>query len=371
MTPESQDPGMPFGSFLPHRQKPVSQEDAGLDLVRRLHRNIQAEPKWCVWEERGFTWWGHNLAQRIWADPPLEDSEGATFQRLHAQTDVFDGFDKSDRQIQFLNILNHTCTLSALVPASDGSRRVRLCCSMLLFPDNGDFVWHVFSTAAAMQAAEAVIISSSIDEEFRAGLLAADSQHPQSGPRLLADEMLDIIDAVIRPHGEGPSRYAGGAMGKLAKDLLRQPCLFASGSETGVTAEYPHPHHSYMLRLVTEDPHPRVGSGMLAMLNLPEGENDAETARTAMALNMYEIGSADTPAHFLGSWCAGVHGLAFISFFPNTLANDGMPVSVAGNLIGRACWHSGAFHAYDWHENFEPCMARYNERLKKIGLPGA
>lgn len=353
------------GSMAATSQPP---SDAGLEFVRNLHGKLQIDPEWGVWDDRGFTWWGKNLAQRVWAEPPRQDEAGETFQRLHAQTDVFDGFDSSDQQVQLLNIINHTGTLSALVPAGDGSGRVRHCCSMLLYPDNGDFVRLVFDTAVALQAAEAVITTSWLGDEFRAGLTNAESHHPKSGERLLSDEMLEIVDLAIRPAGEEPSRYVGDAMDKLGKDLQRPPCIFASGSETGISAEYPHPVQSYLLRLLTEDKHPRLGNGMLAMLHLPEGENNAETARGALSLNTREIGSDQAPAHFLGSWCAGVAGLAFVSFYPNAMANDGLPVSVALNLARRAKWHCESLHGFSWAENFASCMEGYMARLMELGL---
>jgi hypothetical protein len=353
------------GSMTATPQQP---SDQGLELVRDLHKKLQVDPEWCVWDDRGFTWWGKNLAQRVWAEAPRQDEAGEAFQRLHAQTDMFDGFDGSDEQVQLLNIINHTGTLSALVPAGDGSGRVRLCCSMLLYPNNGDFARLVFDTAATLQAAEAVITTSWLGDEFRAGLTNAVSHHPVSGERLLADEMLEIVDLTIRPMGESASRYAGAAMDKLGKDLQQPPCIFASGSETGVSAEYPHPKQSYLLRLLTEEKHPRLGHGMLAMLHLPEGESNAETARAALSLNTREIESDQMPAHFLGSWCAGVAGLTYVSFYPNAMANDGLPVSVALNLARRARWHCENLHGFSWAENFNFCAERYLACLMELGL---
>ena len=209
---------------------PQQPSDQGLELVHDLHKQLQVDPEWCVWDDRGFTWWGKNLAQRVWAEPSRHDNQGETFQRLHAQTDVFDGFDGSDQQVQLLNIINHTGTLSALVPNGDGSGRVRLCCSMLLYPDNGAFVRLVFDTAVALQAAEAVITTSWLGDEFRAGLSNAESHHPKSGERLLPDEMLEIVDLAIRPAGEEPSRYVGA--GRAGANEHAPPSRGCAGART-------------------------------------------------------------------------------------------------------------------------------------------
>lgn len=212
--------------------------EAGNQLVRNIHRNLQIEPEWCIWDDQGFTWWGKDLAQRVWADPPQKDALGETFQRVHAETDVFDGFDDSEKHIALLNALNINATMSALVIAEDVPGRVRLCSSMLLYLDNATYVAHVFSTAVALQAAEAFVTASWFPGEINAGLVPAESAHPQSGPRLLGDEMLELIETGIKPVGEGTSRYEGAALEKLGKDLLRPPCLFATASPDGITAEF-------------------------------------------------------------------------------------------------------------------------------------
>ncbi len=339
--------------------------DAGFRLVRDLHKKLQIDPEWCLWEERGFTWWGKNLAQRIWAEPATQDGNGETFHRISACSDVFDGFEGSEGQVVLLNVLNHNATLSALIPAADQSGRVQLRCSMLLYPDNQDYVGLVFATAVALQAAEAFVTASCLPERLNPGLVPAVSHHPESGERHLPDQMLEFIELAVRPQGEGESRYVGESLENLAKDLLRPPCLFASGSADGVTAEFPHPKHSYMLRLQASERHPRLGSGLLVTLNLPEGGDDLATAQAALSLNAREQAS---PTHFLGSWCATPSGLAFCAFFPNVTANDGIAVSVAFNMIHRAKWHCDNLHAFDWAENFEMCMRRYMERLGISGL---
>ena len=343
-------------------QKPT---DRGLETVSDLHAKLQIEPEWCLWDDRGFAWWGKDLAQRIWADPEAKDANGETFHRLHACTDVFDGFEDSDRQIAVLNALNQNATLSAFLVDDERPGRVQLRCSMLLYPDNAEYVRLVFSTAVALQVAEAFITASWFPGEIGTGLTPARSHHPDSGERHLADEMLEFIEIGLKPQGEGTSRYEGEALEKLGKDLLRPPCLFATGSPDGVTAEFPHPQHSYMLRLLASERHSRLGSGLLATLNLPEGGDDHATARAALSLNAREKSS---PTHFLGSWCATSSGLAFSAFFPSAMANDGIPMSAAFNMIHRAKWHCENLHDFDWAQNFEPCMRRYMERLGIAGL---
>jgi hypothetical protein len=61
-------------------------EDLGIQTVQNIYQDLQIDQKLSVKGESGFTWWGHRLAQRIWADPPLEDRE-IVITRVHAETD--------------------------------------------------------------------------------------------------------------------------------------------------------------------------------------------------------------------------------------------------------------------------------------------
>jgi len=41
--------------------------DPGLAVVEHLYKQMQIDAQWSVRQERGFTWWGDRLAQRVWA----------------------------------------------------------------------------------------------------------------------------------------------------------------------------------------------------------------------------------------------------------------------------------------------------------------
>ncbi len=41
--------------------------DLGLEAVEQVYRDMQIDDEWSVREERGFTWWGAWLRQRVWA----------------------------------------------------------------------------------------------------------------------------------------------------------------------------------------------------------------------------------------------------------------------------------------------------------------
>jgi hypothetical protein len=61
-------------------------DDPGLRIVKHVYQRMRIDPQWSQWSERGFTWWGHHHAQRVWADHAVEDLGYRLF-RVIAETD--------------------------------------------------------------------------------------------------------------------------------------------------------------------------------------------------------------------------------------------------------------------------------------------
>jgi len=41
----------------------------GSQVIDYVYAQMKVSEKWSLRQERGFTWWGHTVAQRVWADP--------------------------------------------------------------------------------------------------------------------------------------------------------------------------------------------------------------------------------------------------------------------------------------------------------------
>ncbi len=41
--------------------------DHGIQLVRKIFKDMNIDEEWSIETDRGFKWWGHQYAQRIWA----------------------------------------------------------------------------------------------------------------------------------------------------------------------------------------------------------------------------------------------------------------------------------------------------------------
>jgi hypothetical protein len=332
-----------------HMERPSS-SDPGLRLINEIYDAMHIDPEWSVWESRGFTWWGWRSAQRVWSEPAVED-RGFTLYRLHARAELFDGFEDTDEQVLLLNSLGDNITLSGIV-VSDRPGQIELAASVYVHEEIVDWAKLLFGAAVPMQAAEAdVRLSSSMS----AGLRPATSAHPQSGPRDEMDDMLNIFDRV-NAEGQSPSRYAGEEMEQLVAKFqeMQPPCVMATGERTGLAAEFPYPGWASLLRLDTTEQHHRAGNGLLALLRIPEGENDAASARQALEWNKKELNSA-TWTHFLGSWVSK-GGLAYSAFYPNWVHRIGGLWNIAMATVKRARWLTEEVMGYRWEEHFQEAV---------------
>ena len=62
-------------------------DDHGIQLVRKIFKDMNIDKEWSVETDRGFTWWGRQSAQKIWAEQTFEDN-GFHVTKVNAETDL-------------------------------------------------------------------------------------------------------------------------------------------------------------------------------------------------------------------------------------------------------------------------------------------
>jgi hypothetical protein len=361
-------------------------DDVGLELVNHVYDLMQIDSKWTVWGPRGFTWWGWHFAQRVWAEPPFQD-DGFSLSRVHARTDVWDDFDGRDQQMMLLGIGGMATTMYGFIQSAERPSCIQLASSVYVHAEILDWMRNLFSMAVATQVAEGAILSGMPGDLY--GMRPAKSAHPESGPRVQMDDMLNIIRDVVSPKGEARSAYAGEEMRELLALLNKPPCVLATGDRRSISAEFPYPNSTSLIQLETEDKNPRVGNGLLALLTIPDGAHNGASrpsagtndivqalekgvdawrasGRSALKLNAREIASS-TRAHFLGSWRQSDKGLTYASFYPNCLYRRGCLQNLAMNHIMRARWISEDVLGYGWEEHFQEALQRKVATLRRAG----
>jgi hypothetical protein len=145
--------------------------DPGLQLVSTLQSELQVEPEWCVPLERGFHWWPGHLAQRVWADPPMQ-IRSHRFSRVHIESDFLGGVAESDKVLGLVGYVNRLTTVSSVVFRPD-EHRIRLHVSLCVSENNLPEVLRLARVVLTVQAADA---SARLNTDF---------QHPQLGDGVL------------------------------------------------------------------------------------------------------------------------------------------------------------------------------------------
>jgi hypothetical protein len=172
-----------------------------MQAITFLYSLLQIDDEWSVQEPRGFIWWAGDHAQRVWAEPCVED-RGVRLSRLVAETvSVHDARndEKAQRMFAFAQVLQPS--LSASIWKADGT--IRFVCTTRVYDEVVESYSRIFATAMIMQVTQAHQGSKMLADVV--GGQAAISMHPTNGRRSIADEMLTFVDAVLIPAGEQPS----------------------------------------------------------------------------------------------------------------------------------------------------------------------
>jgi len=315
----------------------VTSDDAGTRTVQNTFEELQIDEAWSAWSERGFTWWPHRLAQRVWAEEPHDD-DGLTIIRINAETDVFSAVDEEWRQLS--QVFAAASTFASMSGYAWSDDVIRLRCSMWVHDEVQPWVSRIFRLATIAQAVAAEDAVAQVDQL---------SPH-ESGERTEPDEMLSAVDDL--PASEEPSMWAGEEMETLAQ-MLTSNGVMSMASPEGLSAEFPYGEHggpavaggtSNLLTVSTSENHPRLGAGLLMRLSLREQPHDGDGPLGPMELNELEV-KGRCQSHFLGSWCANPSGgpPVFVSFLPNILSAPNLLTNLVVSMGVRSQWASERF----------------------------
>ncbi len=347
MSSKRRSPGNDLPGGLPWE---IRTDDLGLEIADTIGHSLTLDEQWCVPDERGFTWWGHELAQSVWSEPGFDD-DGFEIFRLHAQTDLLRDFDPTPENLANLNALAGFATTSGtLVDGEAGT--VRLAASMYAHGETEDWSRRVFQLVVAMQAAEAHASAGVLAEVL--GATVAATPHPLSGARPGPDDMLDVLRDVVAPHGVPSSAWAGEEMERTLEVVRSSPyTVLATGDESGFSAELPFQSRTSLLTVSTRERNPQLGSGALLLLHLPMTIDEADGVAFATDLNRRELESL-TRAHFLGSWHWRNDGLCFVTFLPSIVhLVRGSLLNLVMSAARRAQWVAETFYGDDWEANVD------------------
>jgi hypothetical protein len=338
--------------------------DLGLSIVEDIRQIMQVDDKWSVNIHRGFTWWSNQFAQHIWSDEGFDD-DGFEIFRINIRTDVFKGFQATEKQLALLGVYMRFATMSGFVHNPEDPSRIQLATSIFAHKQTGDWVKSVLACAAPIQAIEATVMAENlgnvidVDPDY--------SSHPKSGMRHEADDMLNFIEHIVAPLGQLPSNFIGDEMVQIKDMLDGPPCVMVSGDENGLTAEFPFPDGTSLLTIDTSQKNPRLGNGCLILLKLPLNLTETELNKTAMKYN--ELTQTQTfIGNLFGSWCPDESGLTYVTFLPNILYKEGALVNFAMWTIRNARWMTENVFQYSWDDNYQKTIDKKMELLNNLDI---
>jgi hypothetical protein len=322
----------------------VKMNDQGIQLVRKIYKDMNIDEEWSIITKRGFTWWGHQYAQRIWAEPPI-DYDGLLVTKVTVETDLFKYPTRSIETETLLANEMLRASLSGLV-INQETGRIKLRCNAYVHEENHNWLGKILSIAAIMQVVEA---------ESRADILAMllelqpdKSNHPDSGVRNEVDGLLGFVAQAVIPEGNRPFHTIGNFEFRRTADILNSQNLLSTADETGLTAYAPFAGNTALLQVDTEQEHPDFGKGLLIRLSLPPGRIDSiKAGRLIMDMNS-KVQNSPPSGHFLGSWCLGpvgknVQTLVYVTFIPAIVCKPGILYNMCVSTLCHGKWAEGYF----------------------------
>jgi hypothetical protein len=310
---------MATGSFVWWKGKNMSlkKDDAGVQIVKDIFANMKIDKKWSIASDRTFTWWGHRFAQKVWADLPIESS-GTILTKVHAETDFLKIQKPSADLDAFLALVAKMTSLNGYIVFKK-EKRIKLRCNALIHSNNRSWLGQLFSLASIMQVVEAETICDVIAEKFE--IQPDHSCHPQLGPRQEMDGMLNLLNQWVIPEGQKPMSGISEAefnhvsqmlnnQNIYVSQMLNNQNIFSTASPSGLTAYIPFGCDVSLLQVNANQPHPRLGNGILFRLSLPPEDLWPIAHINGPLIIDMNLGEQKDwlSGHFLGSWCLGPAG---------------------------------------------------------------
>lgn len=339
-----------------------TKNDLGPDILRFVYESMMVDEEWSVREPRGFTWWGHRLRQRVWADPP-EESRGFIVVRLHAETDLLRDVRDAGNLYPFLSSMNSKAEAgtSAFV-FHEEEDEIRLHSTACVHVQNRIWLEKIFLLTTGIQVSFAETMADAMAKSLK-GSEVNRSRHPESGIRTEPDNMLEALRGIVIPQSRSASMRSADDFRYAAKQLSR---LFPATAGNGVfTAELPlgNPRHGNPNTGVGHDlkssreiksssvsksarftasirkRHQMFVRGLSMSLEIPVSLTPSEGYIAASRLNAAE--TEETPAcHLVGGWFydPGVRKMTFSACIPAMMYKPGMLVNFVMSSAARSAW---------------------------------
>jgi hypothetical protein len=341
--------------------------DVGLNVVHGIFKLLEIDDKWSRWNGRGFEWWGYNLRQRVWATADFDDDSFSLY-RIYAVSDAVCDVQKSQAEVDRILSSFGMMAIGASWVFDPSTKTVKLWTAMTAHDQTAEWVTRTLGGFAILQAIEAVDRAEVIAKMV--GGKVDNSTHPISGSRTEIDDMYGVLDDVFRPKGQLPSPWNGSEELNEIRETLNQGNCLSMGDENGLSAEFPFGDETSLLKVLTEESNPWIGSGVGIFLQLPIWTSENEASLVAGAFNRAEADDKCL-SYFTGSWCSKQVGeeymVAFATFIPAVFHQPLLLTNFVFSATRRAAWANTLINPNDELIDVVKVVA---ERFGVIASPG-
>jgi hypothetical protein len=307
------------------------------NLVTRALEQVAAtlmiDDEWSVRGERELTWTGHRLGQTFTVAGPYQ-SNGVQVCRISSTVPVVVA-PQAEELDEVLSVLNHLSVADTLVShPTEGLIKSHL--AAVFHEETFDWRLSQFVSLAVIQLA--LLEARGLEQLFRGDIPRW--MHPESGERSVPDDMLNIVEELFRPRGQGRSAFLSSEEFSSIESWVRNtPCFSAGGSEEGIAIEVPFgADDTSMVHLHADQVHPTLGTGLLVTLKLRLGDPQQRLSVARVAADMNWRECEHPSQHQYGAWHAKDDLLAHAYFLPNAMFAPGVALDAAIGAVNRAAW---------------------------------
>ena len=298
-----------------------------------IYDGLQIDAEWTVWDRRGFTWWPHRHAQRVWAEEGV-DSFGQVVYRVHVETEWGSGEAIADRERQAaVAVLMGSMSLAGVVVSGE---ELRWHTHAVIHEENRAWLTRLLEIASLVQATSVELGGDILDGlELR----PATSGHPRSGERL-PDEALRRSTACRCATSPRPSM--------TPRSMRSWACsngsvLTSSVAFGGVTASLTQPVGCRPMTLALSiGERASIGVGVRVTCGSPRSPRRS-ACRSSPSTSIAWRRTRRTDGTSLGSWAADLLDDSeptpfFTCFVPNVTLRPGVVPNLVLSMGAQAAW---------------------------------
>jgi hypothetical protein len=320
----------------------MTNENLGMQAIKRIADLYQISKEDCIWHERGFDWWpgDHKVSIYYETDKDL-DSENVF--RLVFQTAFIKNLSLPVKAKLIESISSFAPSYGYVYPSEELIKHhqnlddkeqlnINLWFKSIAYlrDDTANWLPEFFGRMALLQPVDAQRMSK-LDADLLGGIPDISSLNEIKKSQ---DEILNVPQEIYVPAGKHASKWIDtGEFEEIAQRFGKSDICFGNGDSSGLTLETPFGDNSALIRLFTDIPHPALGNGLLSTIQLPFWESIDRVGDVCAHLNF--LNSIDwTNAPYLGSWFPkqvkdDVYCPAYSSFIPNALYETNLAANMA------------------------------------------